>query len=62
MSAPRLCKASRARKVVIITAIVITLINLNTFFTYEYVKDEGTGKLMFTQYPRKNPRSGFPKL
>jgi hypothetical protein len=44
MSAPRLCTTSRAKKIVAVTTVVFTVLNLNTFFTHEYVKNKETGK------------------
>jgi hypothetical protein len=44
MSAPILCNASRTKKVVVISTVIITILNLNTFFTHEYDRDKDTGK------------------
>jgi hypothetical protein len=46
MSATSLCTASKTRKIVLITTVVITVLNLNTFATHEYVKDQDTGNVI----------------
>ncbi|XP_064627969.1 growth hormone secretagogue receptor type 1-like [Lineus longissimus] len=43
MVAMRLCSANRTRKVVAVTAVVFSLLNLNTFFTHQYVRDQEKG-------------------
>jgi predicted secreted protein len=45
MAAPRLCTTSRAHKTVIITTILIAALDLNIFFTYQYIRDPETGKV-----------------
>jgi hypothetical protein len=43
MKAARLCTASKAKKLIVATAVVTFGINLNMFWTYDYGVDPDTG-------------------
>ncbi|XP_064635624.1 growth hormone secretagogue receptor type 1-like [Lineus longissimus] len=43
MTAPSICTTSRAKKTVVISAMIITVLNSHIFFVYSYVKDQNTG-------------------
>ncbi|XP_064621121.1 uncharacterized protein LOC135483979 [Lineus longissimus] len=52
MAAPRLCTTSRAHKTVIITTILIAALDLNIFFTYQYIRDPVTGsEILLASFP-----------
>jgi hypothetical protein len=46
MAAPRLCSTARAKKIVIVTFVVTTIVNINYFFTVQYIQDPVTGNCL----------------
>jgi hypothetical protein len=45
MAAPRLCTTTRAKKIIIITFLMVAIVNLSTFYTKKYIADPATGKV-----------------